>query len=164
MTRVVIVGEIYNAGLEVGGGPMPGGPGGAPPGYWGGSNPHPDQGLPGQQPGIDNSLPGQQPQPGHPIAPGGQPPRPSQGPGFPTNPIALPPGGQPVPPDVVNPGPIPPQYANQAIVAIHLPGKDWEVKTYPIGPSQGPVHPPQPGQPPQAGQLPSGQPQPTPRR
>jgi hypothetical protein len=31
--------------------------------------------------------------PSHPIAPGGQPPHPSQGPGFPTHPIA--PGGQP---------------------------------------------------------------------
>ena len=48
----------------------------------------------------DNSLPGQPPYPSqgpgfptNPIAPGGQPPYPSQGPGFPTNPIA--PGGQP---------------------------------------------------------------------
>jgi actin cytoskeleton-regulatory complex protein PAN1 len=51
-------------------------PGGQPPGYWGGAPPpYPDQGLPGR------------------------PPYPSQGPGFPTNPIVLPPyqpGGPPV--------------------------------------------------------------------
>ena len=130
MTRVVIVGEIYNAGLEVGGGPMPGGPGGLP-------------NYPSQGPGF----------PTNPIAPGGpggQPPggqHPSQGPGFPTNPIALPPGGQPVPPGQINPGPVPPQYANQAVVAVHLPGQDWQVKTYPMQPDQGqPAPTPQTGQ------------------
>lgn len=40
--------------------------------------------------------------PTHPIAPGGQPPYPSQGPGFPTHPIA--PGGQPPYPDQGLPG------------------------------------------------------------
>jgi hypothetical protein len=73
MTRVVIIGEIYNAGLEIGGGPIyPGFAPGVPthpiqpvpPGYWGGvAPPYPDQGLPGQPP-----------RPTHPIAPGGQPP------------------------------------------------------------------------------------------
>jgi hypothetical protein len=56
-------------------------PGGRPPGIWGGPPLYPDQGLPGQQPGVS-----------HPIAPGGKPPFPSQGPGFPTNPIVIPPG------------------------------------------------------------------------
>jgi hypothetical protein len=96
MTRVVIVGEIYNADLSVGGGPIPPSPG-QPPGYWGGvAPPYPDQGLPGGQPhpshpiapggrppgywgGVappypDQGLPGSQPHPSHPIAPGGQPP------------------------------------------------------------------------------------------
>lgn len=65
-------------------------PGGAPPGIWGGSGqPYPDAGFPGPQPG------------GPPGIWGGpwQPPHPSQGPGFPTNPIVLPPyepGGPPV--------------------------------------------------------------------
>jgi hypothetical protein len=73
MTRVVIVGEIYNTDLSIGGGPIPPSPGspshpwvppGAPPGYWGGiAPPYPDQGLPGSQP-----------HPSHPIAPGGRPP------------------------------------------------------------------------------------------
>jgi hypothetical protein len=48
-----------------------------------------DMGSTGQPP-----YPSQGPGfPTHPIAPGGQPPYPSQGPGFPTHPIA--PGGQP---------------------------------------------------------------------
>ena len=75
MTRIVIVGEIYNTDLSIGGGPIyPGAPGspshpwvppsGSPPGYWGGvAPPYPDQGLPGSQP-----------RPSHPIAPGGRPP------------------------------------------------------------------------------------------
>jgi hypothetical protein len=88
-------------------------PGGQPPGIWGGAPSYPDQGLPGQPPGIWPS-PGR---PSHPIAgqppgiwggpplypdqglPGGRPPYPSQGPGFPSNPIVLPPyqpGGPPV--------------------------------------------------------------------
>lgn len=55
-----------------------------PPGIWGGGGvgPYPDQGLPGPQPGGG--------QPSHPIY---NPPYPSQGPGFPTHPIA--PGGSP---------------------------------------------------------------------
>ena len=58
---VTIVGMMSYSGLDVGGGPMPGGPfpshpiapGGPPPGYWGGVAP---------------------PLPTHPIAPGGPPP------------------------------------------------------------------------------------------
>ena len=96
MTKVIIVGEIYNAGLSVGGGPMPGygdrpvdpgysppwarpGTGPVDPGYsppWARpGQPHPDQGLPGNQPYPDQGLPGQQPgiwgptdpRPTHPI-------------------------------------------------------------------------------------------------
>jgi hypothetical protein len=61
MTRVVIVGELYNADLTIGGGPIV--PPGSPPGIWGGPPLYPDQGLPGWQP-----------RPSHPIAPGGRPP------------------------------------------------------------------------------------------
>jgi hypothetical protein len=81
-------------------------PGGRPPGIWGGAPPYVDIGFPGPQPGrpggqppgiwggggvgdyIDAGFPG--PQPGGPTYP-------SQGPGFPTQPIVIPvpPGEQP---------------------------------------------------------------------
>jgi hypothetical protein len=77
---VTIIGVMTYSGLEVGGGPMPGGPtpehpiapGGPPPGGY----------------------------PAHPIAPGGQPPGIWPSPGYPAHPIA--PGG---PPPGVWPGP-----------------------------------------------------------
>ena len=56
MTRVIIIGEIYNADAQIGGGPMPGGPNwGGPidPGWgggWGGGN-HPGNRPPGSYPG-----------------------------------------------------------------------------------------------------------------
>jgi hypothetical protein len=62
--QTTFTGVAVLQGLGIGGGPMPG----QPPRPWGPIN-SPDQGLPGQ------------------------PPHASQGPGFPTNPIA--PGGQP---------------------------------------------------------------------
>ena len=90
MTKVVIVGEIYNADLSIGGGPVmppvfpahpiaPGGPppvaGWTPPGY----------------------------HPAHPIAPGGPPPTvmpPIYYPPYPAHPIVLPPdGGGGAPPE-----------------------------------------------------------------
>jgi hypothetical protein len=58
-------------------------PGGPPPGIWP-SPGYPSHPIAGPPPGIWPS-PGY---PSHPIAPGGGP---SQGPGFPTNPIVLPP-------------------------------------------------------------------------
>jgi hypothetical protein len=92
---VIIVGELTYQGLQVGGGPMPGGggapgypthpwvppygpshpiaPGGPPPQIWGPIGNYPDAGFPGPQPGG--------------------PTYPSTGPGFPTNPIAEPPWG-----------------------------------------------------------------------
>jgi hypothetical protein len=97
MTRVVIVGEIYNADLSVGGGPAnpgfgPGHPGNALPGQpidpgWGGgwgSAPRPDQGLPWGPGHVGGGpvYPGHPSQglpwgPGHPstgpIYPGGHP-------------------------------------------------------------------------------------------
>jgi hypothetical protein len=104
---VTFQGILFFSDLGVGGGPMPGGPGGPgiwpspgvpthpiagpPPGIWP-SPGHPDQGLP--QPPQIWPAPGV---PTHPIA--GQPPYPSQGGPFPTHPIVLPPyqpGGPPV--------------------------------------------------------------------
>jgi hypothetical protein len=79
MTKVVIVGEIYNADLSIGGGPIYPGAGypshpwvpPSPPGFWGGvAPPYPDQGLPPGGVGVWPS-PGH---PTHPIAPGGPPP------------------------------------------------------------------------------------------
>jgi len=119
--------------------------------------------------------------PAHPIAPGGGP---SQGPGFPTNPIApggqppgfwggvAPPGvdnGLPVPPTTWPPEPIPPlppELSSQVVVAVHKPGQDWVVKSYPVGPDQGLPQPPAgpsqglPGQPPRVDNTlpPSAQP------
>ena len=158
MTRVVIVGEIYNADLSIGGGPIyPGGspshpwvppsPGSPshpiynpaypahpiynpPPGIWGGPPLYPDQGLPGSQP-----------HPSHPIAPGGQPPGiwggpplyPDQGlPQPPTGPIAPPAGGTEVPPDVYTPAPIPEEIASQVVVSVYDPRTmTWTTKSYP---------------------------------
>jgi hypothetical protein len=144
MTRIVIVGEIYNADLSIGGGPVY--PPGSPPGYWGGvAPPYPDQGLPGSQP-----------HPSHPIAPGGRPPGywggvappyPDQGlPGAPpgywggSNPHPdqglpgpqPPPGGTPVPEDVYTPAPIPEEIASQVVVSVYDPRTtNWTTKSYP---------------------------------
>ena len=48
--------------------------------------------------------------------------------------------GLPVPPTVWPPEPIaplPPDLESVVVVAVHKPGQDWEVKTYPVAPSQG---------------------------
>jgi len=101
--------------------------------------------------------------PSHPIAPGGQPPG-IWGGAPPWVDNTLPgsqPGvdnGLPVPPNVWPPQPIaplPPELSSQVIVAVHKPGQDWVVKSYPVGPSQGPGMP---------GQLPDPGGQPQPRR
>src|SRR5246500_655881 len=70
---ITIQGVMTYSGLEVGGGPMPGGPGGDV-GIW--------------------PSPGH---PAHPIAPGGPPPGIWPSPGYPAHPIVLPPesGGTP---------------------------------------------------------------------
>ena len=141
MTRIVIVGEIYNADLSIGGGPIyPGGspshpiytpPGypshpiqGVPPGFWGGvAPPYPDQGLPPGSPGA----------PSHPIAGvppgfwGGSNPHPDQGlPGGGQN------GGTPVPEDVYTPAPIPEEIASQYVVSVYNPKTmGWTTKSYP---------------------------------
>ena len=81
--QVVFIGVMYDPNLQVGGGPMPGGPGGPPLGIWGPIGNYPDAGFPGPQPGGPTHIWGGP----------WQPPRPSQGPGFPTNPIAEPPWG-----------------------------------------------------------------------
>ena len=144
MTRVVIVGEIYNADLQIGGGPMPG----TPPGIWGGPPLYPDQGLPGQPP-----------RPSHPIAPGGgQPPgywggsnpHPDQGlpggqGGVPTHPIHIPgvpdqglPEPTPVPPDQVTDPEIPAEYNDDLVIAVKQPGsEEWTYSAYSVQPDQG---------------------------
>ena len=73
MTKVIIVGEVYNAGLEVGGGPiMPGAPGGpVDPGWGGGWSGRPDY-IWGQRPphvGGGPVYPGHPS--GQPLPPGG---------------------------------------------------------------------------------------------
>jgi hypothetical protein len=88
----------------------------------------------------------------HPIAPGGSPPGIWGGaPPYPDN-------GLPVPPNVWPPQPIaplPPDLASQVVVAVHKPGQDWVVKTYPVGPDNT-----LPGQPPRVDNTlpPSAQP------
>ena len=85
--NTTFVGQAFTTGLQVGGGPMPGGP---PLGIWGGGGVgnYPDAGFPGPQPG-------QPPRPWGPInypdqgLPGNQPIA-GWGPGFPTPPIVIP--------------------------------------------------------------------------
>jgi hypothetical protein len=88
--NTTFVGQAFTTGLQVGGGPMPGGP---PLGIWGGGGVgnYPDAGFPGPQPGgpigiwggggvgdyIDAGLPGQQP--GGPVKPWGPINYPDQG-------------------------------------------------------------------------------------
>jgi hypothetical protein len=136
MTRVVIVGEIYNADLSVGGGPIypsaPGSPShpwvpppaypshpiqGVPPGYWGGvAPPYPDQGLPGQPPGYWGGVAPPHPDQG---LPGGQG-------GVPTHPIELP---EPLPPP-------PPEIAHNVVVAVWNPTSEaWSVRVGEVKPT-----------------------------
>jgi hypothetical protein len=102
--------------------------------------------------------------PGYPIDPGygvgrpggghaGQLPAPGE-PGHPSHPIApgapgIPDQGLPVPPQVWPQPPfppLPPDFASKVIVAVHRPGQDWVVKSYPVGPSH-PIAPGAPGYP-----------------
>jgi hypothetical protein len=76
MTRVVIVGEMYNADLSIWGGPGPvQPPSGGPPGIWGGGN------VPMPTPPIAPGGP--PPWVSHPIPPVVWPNPPGQGPGNP---------------------------------------------------------------------------------
>ena len=136
MTRIVIVGEIYNADLSIGGGPVypsrPGGP--ADPG-WGVTPPtDPGYGRPewerppyiwGQRPPHVGGGPVY---PGYPTGgpvPGGE--RPDN-----TLPGAMPQGGTPVPPDVMPPPPVPEEIASQYIVSVYNPKTmTWTTKSYP---------------------------------
>jgi len=138
MTRVVFVGEMYNADLSVGGGPIIPAP--QPPlGIWGPTDPrptHPIAGYPWPQP------------------PTGQPPYPSQGlPPFATNLPVVPPGGvwptppgQPPYPDAG----LPPFATNLPVVP---PGGAWPTPPGggggqpPLGIWGGPYFPPVPSHP-----------------
>jgi hypothetical protein len=138
MTRVVIVGEIFNADLSVGGGPAPGGPG------WGGPV-DPGYGRPGWSP-VDPGYGRPIFHPGHPDHgggehPGNRPPGggeyPSGGPiyggGHPSGqPIVPPQGGTPVPEDEYEPAPPPESITSQYIVSVWDPKTmTWTTKTYP---------------------------------
>jgi hypothetical protein len=145
MTRIVIVGEIYNADLSIGGGPIyPGAPGSpshpwvpppaypahpiqpVPPGYWGGvAPPHLDQGLPPGSPGSP-SHPWVPPPPGY--WGGVAPPYPDQGLPGPQPPA----GGTEVPPEMYTPAPIPEEIASQYVVSVYDPKTTaWTTKSYP---------------------------------
>jgi hypothetical protein len=125
MTRVVIVGEIYNADVQVGGGPVyrPGGP--TDPG-WGVTPPtDPGYGRPewerppyvwGQRPPHVGGGPVY---PGHPT-------------GGPLPPGEMPQGGTEVPEDVFPPPPVPEEIASQYIVSVYNPKTmTWTTKSYP---------------------------------
>jgi hypothetical protein len=121
--------------------------------------PYPDQGLPPGSPGspahpifIPGAPPGTPGHPAHPIYITGNPSHPIHVPGVPSHPwlpggspshpiAGFPdqglPGGQPVPPGTIDPGPVPPELANQLIVAVHRPGQEWVVKSYTVAPDQG---------------------------
>jgi hypothetical protein len=155
MTRVVIVGEIYNADLSIGGGPVyppqgqppgywggvapptvghPIAPGGRPPGIWGGPPAYPDQGLPGAPPGYWGGVAPPYPSHGLPGQPPGfwggtSPPYPDQGlPGAQPGVPAhpwVPPAGEELPPP-------PEEIAGQVVVALWSPASQtWTVKTAP---------------------------------
>jgi hypothetical protein len=157
---VTIQGVLFYTGLEVGGGPMPGGPGGQPGGglgIWGGApigpNPPGVWPGPGQPPGIWG---------GAPIGP--NPPRPDQGlpgqppsiwpsPGYPSHPW-IPPGGPgiwPSPPEGQGPGIWPgPGFGNQPSHPIS-PGGQPGKPSFPIWGPPGVTLPPGTGYPPVAG-------------
>ena len=141
MTRIVIVGEIYNADLSVGGGPVypprPGGP--VDPG-WGQTPPvDPGYGRPDWAPGHPgNRPPGSYPG-GHP---GNRPPgswdgnyptgQPLPGGERPDNslPETLPQGGTPV--EDYEPLPPPEDIYSQVIVSVWNPKTaSWTTKSYP---------------------------------
>jgi hypothetical protein len=89
----VLIGEASFTGLEIGGGPMPGGPGS--PGIW------PSPGHPAHPIAPGGPPPGIWPSPGHPahpIAPGGPPPSVWPSPGHPDQGLPQPPEGFPEPP------------------------------------------------------------------
>jgi hypothetical protein len=146
---IQITGVLTYTGLEVGGGPMPGGPVVTPPIYYPPSPPvgiwpspgHPAHPIaPGGPPGVvsppiyyppypDQGLP---PYPAHPIAPGGSPPGYWGGvaPPLPTHPIA--PGGPPPSPShpiTLPPGTIPGTKPEHPIV---IPPAPPGVPTHPI--------------------------------
>ena len=109
------------------------GSGSGPPGIWGPTDPRPGYGLPTPQPPLGMWGPND-PRPTHPIAPGGQQPRPDQGlPGNQPYPDQGLPGNQPypgqgLPPFATNLPVVPPQ---QPIVDPGDPNKAYIVAYYP---------------------------------
>lgn len=137
---VNIQGTLTYADTGIGGGPMPGGPGGPPLGIWGGTPPaYVDIGFPGPQPPgtppleiwgpigdyIDAGFPGPQP-------PAGKPPRP-------THPIYYPPVIWPPPGPLVGiehpiaPGGEPPTTPKVEWKTAWSPSTGWVVVGVPTG-------------------------------
>lgn len=151
---VVIVGELYDPSLSIGGGPVyPPAGGGQPPGIWGPPGPWPTPPIaPGGPPPTVTPPIYYPPFPAHPIAPGGNvpahpivlPPEPPPNgqpptPGVPTFPIWGPPGtefppgsgyppvaGHPLPPGE-HPEPIP----NWVAKVFWTPTTGWAVAVVP---------------------------------
>ncbi len=152
MTRVVIIGEIFNADLSVGGGPMPGGGGPVDPG-WGHSPGHPANRPPGSWGGPVDPGWGQRPpvDPGYgrpgwsPVDPGwggGAPVYPSHGlPGSPGHPSTGPIYGGGYPSQGL---PGAPGHPSQGLPpGVEVWPQPPEGTTKPIDPSEGtsPEHP-----------------------
>ena len=131
MTRIVIVGEIYNADLSIGGGPVypprPGGP--VDPG-WGVTPPvDPGYGRPDWAPGHPGNRP---PGSWDGTHPGNRPPGSWSG-EYPTGgPIVPPQGGSEVPADDYQPLPPPEDIYSQYVVSVWNPKTaTWTTKSYP---------------------------------
>lgn len=95
-----------------------------PPGIWGGGGVgnYPDAGFPGPQPGGPTHIWGGP----------WQPPYPSQGPGFPTNPIVIPPGDIPE-------GPV---GDDEMVIVIFVPGIGYKMAVVPKPPEVPGYNPP----------------------
>lgn len=142
MPKVVIVGELYEQNVQIGGGPMPGGGGPVDPGYgrpgWSPADPGYGQGHPGGHPGNrpPGSWSGEYPS-GGPVYPGG-PTDPGWGVGgvgggHPSGqPIVPPQGGTDVPADEYAPLPPPEDIYSQYVVSVWNPKTaSWTTKSYP---------------------------------
>ena len=131
MTRVVIVGEIYNADLSIGGGPVyPSRPGGPVDPGWGNQPPvDPGYGRPDWAPGHPGNRP---PGSWDGTHPGNRPPGSWSG-EYPTGgPIVPPQGGSEVPADDYQPLPPPEDIYSQYVVSVWNPKTaTWTTKSYP---------------------------------
>ena len=157
--RVLLIGEVYDLSVGIGGGPIyppPGGGGGGQPPWGGVAPPYPDQGLPGQPPGIWGPN---DPRPTPPIyigeiPPGivdGQPEHPIYIPIFPAHPIVIPPDaiapGVPAHPIYLPPGiwgPTDPRPTHPIYIPLPPGGIDEGPPPKPTHPIYIPVYPAHP--------------------